>query len=385
MEMTTRERFLKIAHFDLNDDIFIPSRYQWFWYDVLDRWVKEGVSIEILSNEHREEYFGFDRVEILPVVSGLQCLGKAFGPPYVAPYIPFFERKVIEEGERTRIIITEGGQKAQEYKDQPERMPQWIESPVKNRKDWQNLKKRLDPHSSTRFPAWWIDKVKCWRNRDYPLGLSVGSFFGYLREFLGLENLCILYYDNPRLIHEIQEWLEYFAIEIIKKVVKDIKPDFAFYWEDMAGKQGSIISPKIFREFMMPYYKKINDFLRSNAVDIILVDSDGNTEELIPLWIESGINGQYPLEVTAGMDALKLRKKYGKNFILIGNIDKRVLTRGKKAIKEEIMRKVPLLLSKGGYFPALDHFCPPDVSFENYMFYLKVLREICGGTNIRKT
>lgn len=380
MKMTTRERFLKIAHFDLNDDIFLSSWHQWFWYDVLNRWVKEGASIEILSDEHRAEYFGFDRVEILPVVSGFRGLGKAGGPPYVAPYIPFFERKVIEEDERTRIIITEGGQKAREYKAQPERMPQWIEFPVKNRKDWEDLKKRLDPHSPTRFPSWWIDKVKCWRSRDYPLGLSVGSFFGLLREFLGLENLCIMYYDDPGLIHGIEEWLEYFAIKIIKKVVKDIKPDFVFYWEDMAGKQGSLISPKIFREFMMPCYKKINDFLRSNGVDIILVDSDGNTEELIPLWIESGINGQFPLEVTAGIiDAVKLRKKYGKNFILIGNIDKRALAGGKKAIKEEIMRKVPFLLSKGGYFPALDHFCPPDVSFENYMFYLKVLREVCGG------
>jgi len=45
----------------------------------------------------------------------------------------------------------------------------------------------------------------------------------------------------------------------------------------------------------MPYYNKITDLLRSHETDVILVDSDGNTEELISLWIESGINGQFPI------------------------------------------------------------------------------------------
>jgi len=189
-----------------------------------------------------------------------------------------------------------------------------------------------------------------------------------------------MYYDNPNLVHQMLEWMEYFEIEIIKRVVKDVELDFAWYWEDMAYKTGSLISPRIFREFMMPHYRKINELLGNHGVDIILVDSDGNTEELIPLWIESGINGQYPLEVTAGMDAVSLRKRYGKDFILIGNIDKRALAKGKKAIKEEVMKKVPFLLAQGGYFPAVDHFVPPDVSLEDYRYYLELLDKIARSS-----
>jgi len=376
--MTGRERFLKIARFELRSELFVPSWHQWFWYDTCVGWTKEGAPLAVLSNEHRAEYFGFDRVEVISVRSNIISLGQCFGPPYVPPLIPLFERKVIEEDERTRVVIGESGIRYKEYKEEPERMPEWLEFPVKNHKDWQEYKKRLDPYASTRFPAWWEDLVRCWKERSYPLGLGVGSFFGLIREFVGLENLCVMYYDNPEFVHEILEWMEYFEIEIIKKVVKDVQLDFAWYWEDMAYKTGSLISPKIFREFMMPHYKRINELLRTHGVQIILVDSDGSTEELIPLWIESGINGQYPLEVTAGMDAVKLRKKYGKNFILIGNIDKRALAKDKKAIKEEVMKKVPFLLSQGGYFPAVDHFVPPDVSLENFWYYLELLREIAG-------
>ena len=143
----------------------------------------------------------------------------------------------------------------------------------------------------------------------------------------------------------------------------------------MAFNKGSLISPKIFKEFMMPSYKKINDLLRKHGTDIILVDSDGNTEELIPLWIESGLSGQYPLEAAAGMDAVKLRKRFGNNFILIGNIDKRALAKGRKEIDEEL-KKILFLISKGGYFPAVDHYVPPDVSYENYLYFLNSLRKM---------
>lgn len=172
------------------------------------------------------------------------------------------------------------------------------------------------------------------------------------------------------------EYLEYFIIETIKKAVEEIKFDFAHFWEDMACNAGPLVSPKIFKEFMMPHYKNVTEFLRKHGIDIITVDSDGNIEKLIPLWLESGVNGFLPLEVAAGMDAVALRKEYGKDVILIGNIDKGALARGKEPIRQEVMSKVPYLLSQGGYFPVIDHGVPPDVSFENYTYYLRLLREI---------
>lgn len=373
--MTSREKFLKIAHFELKNKVFIPSWFQWFWYETLTNWISQGAPIGIISDKHRDEFFGFDRVEVIDIKSGIMSLGKSFGPPYVPPFIPLFERKIISEDERTRIVINEAGVRCKEFKKQPEKMPLWLEYPVKDRKSWEDIKRRLNPNEITRFPAWWNDKVRCWKERDYVLGLCAGSFFGFLREFIGFENLCRMYYDSPSLVYEMTEWIELFEMKIIKKVIKDVEFDFVYYWEDMAYKTGSIISPEIFRKFMMPHYKKINEFLKNHKVDIILVDSDGNTEELIPLWIDSGVNGHYPLEVSANMDAIRLRKKYGKNLILLGNIDKRSLEAGKKEIKKEIMNKIPFLISEGGYFVALDHFCPPDVTYENYNYYLRQLKK----------
>jgi uroporphyrinogen decarboxylase len=106
--------------------------------------------------------------------------------------------------------------------------------------------------------------------------------------------------------------------------------------------------------------------------------SDGNLNELIPLWLESGINYVNPLEVAAGNDAVAIRKKYGKALILSGTIDKRALAKGEEATREEVMSKVPFLLERGGYFPSVDHSVPPDVTFENYCYYINLIRDVAG-------
>ena len=129
---------------------------------------------------------------------------------------------------------------------------------------------------------------------------------------------------------------------------------------------------------MMPRYKKITELLRSNGVDVIFLDSDGNVEQLVPLWLEAGINYIWPFEVAAGNDAVALRKKYGKDLIIGGTIDKRALAKDKKAIREEVMSKVPFLLEQGGYFPSVDHLVPPDITFENYCYYINLMREVAG-------
>lgn len=130
---------------------------------------------------------------------------------------------------------------------------------------------------------------------------------------------------------------------------------------------------------MIPRYKQITDFLRSSGINIIHLDSDGDINELIPLWLkECGVNFPWPLEVAAGMDGVALRKKYGKEIILGGNIDKRVFAKGKGAIREEVMSKVPFLVKTGGYFPGLDHIIPPDISLDNFRYFINLLREING-------
>jgi uroporphyrinogen decarboxylase len=380
MPISNRERFKAIARFQRPGDLWYSDA---FWRETLTGWVSKGAPAVLLSSARRGEYLGYDhRRGMGEIVSGL---GNA---PYIAgdaeaysplpPIVPQFEPRVVSEDAKTVVLVNQGGQTVRILKEYPQKMPMYLDHPVKDRDSWKEYKQRLDPTTPERSPADWAAYVHKMNSRDYPVVLSVGSFFGFLREWMGMERLLLTFYDDPDLIEDMMDTMLHLELEIIKRTVKDIQVDQASFWEDMCYKTGPLISPAMFRKYMVPRYKQITELLRSHGIDIIFVDSDGNVTELLPLWLESGINYIWPLEVAAGNDAVALRKQYGKDLILGGAIDKRALLKGEQAIREEVFSKVPYLLEEGGYFPCVDHLVPPDITFESYCYYVNTLREAAG-------
>ena len=172
------------------------------------------------------------------------------------------------------------------------------------------------------------------------------------------------------------EWQAHLAYEMAKKVfASGVTLDWVWIWEDMAFNKGPLVSPAFVKRYMVPRYRKVVDLLRSHDVEALILDCDGNIDELLPIWIDCGINATYPLECAAGMDGRKVRKEYGNDVILIGNVDKRALARGKQEIDAEI-DKVKSLLEWGGYFPNVDHHIPPDVPYENMVYFLNEVRKL---------
>jgi uroporphyrinogen decarboxylase len=195
---------------------------------------------------------------------------------------------------------------------------------------------------------------------------------------MGLERLSYMLYDDPALVHDIVDHIATCVCETIERALGDIQFDFALIWEDMAGKGHPLCSPRSFREFQGPAYRRVTDLLRRSGVNVILVDSDGLNGPIIPCWLEAGVTGLYPLEVAAGEDAVALRRRYGKNLMLYGNIDKRVLAQDRESIDAEVLSKVPWLLLQGGYTPWVDHLVPPDVPFENFCYYSALIHQIAA-------
>jgi uroporphyrinogen decarboxylase len=149
--------------------------------------------------------------------------------------------------------------------------------------------------------------------------------------------------------------------------------------EDMAGRNGPLVSPAVFREFMMPYYQRFTAFCRDHGVVSIWVDSDGDMRKLIPLWIEAGVTGVIPCDVVLGqVDVMALREAFPR-LLLAGGIDKRVIEEGRtfEEIDVELERKVRPLVRLGGYFPGPDHAWSPQASLKNFRYYMDRLYDIC--------
>lgn len=357
--MTGRERWRRIFNYEKVDRIF-NCEFGW-WSDTLKRWHKEGLPEEVDSNPKGDIYFNFDKEAGIPIKMGL---------------LPSFEEEIIEETEKYIIKKDATGTTLQIFKDGSSTIPHYIKFPVETREDWDEFKERLKPDIEKRYPQNWEEFKKEWENRNYPLGLPVGSLFGWIRDWMGFENCLMSFYTQPDLIEDMMNHIVNFILTLIEKALEEVKGiDYAAFWEDMAFKTQPMISPALFSKYLVPRYKKITDKLKQYGINVVIVDCDGNINELVPLWLEGGVNVMFPLEINSKSDPVALRKKFGKKVLLKGGVDKIALIHGKEAIDREIDR-IKDLVEEGGYIPHVDHRVPPDVSYENYLYYLKKKKEV---------
>jgi uroporphyrinogen decarboxylase len=132
-------------------------------------------------------------------------------------------------------------------------------------------------------------------------------------------------------------------------------------------------------EFLFPYYQQLLANIKSRNIDKnrilhFAVDTDGFTDEVIPIYREIGMDFLYPVEVAAGGDVIDIGRQYP-DLKLRGGFDKRILAKSKESIDKEVDRIMPVMKKRGGFIPDCDHLVPLDVSFENYLHYRKRIQE----------
>jgi len=141
-----------------------------------------------------------------------------------------------------------------------------------------------------------------------PLGLSIEAF--------GLVEFCYALFDKRALIQESVEIKTEWFIETSKHAV-ELGVDFVIMGDDMGFKDHGYVSPSDFRELAFPYYRRIVD---SISVPVIW-HSEGYIRDYIPMAVEAGIKGLHGMEPAAGMNMGEIKKQFGKDLVLLGNMD----------------------------------------------------------------
>jgi len=288
---------------------------------------------------------------------------------------PRLTKKVIEDNADYRIFLDSFGLKKKEGKITAG-IPMVIDYPIKNRKDFYRYRELYNVDFKKRLPENW-DKLKNQlKNRNFPIRLG-GSPYGFSffpRHLMGDVVYMMSMYDDPEFLKEFNEFFLDIVMNYWSLILRDIEIDCVFILEDIAYRTGSFISKEMFREFLTPYYIKFIDFLKQFKVKNILVDCDGLIDELIPLWIEAGVTGIFPIEAVNNVS--EIREKYPR-FQLMGGIDKKLLFRdGTKEKIDDELEKIKKLLDKGGYVPHIDHAVSEDVTWNNFRYYREKLNNI---------
>jgi hypothetical protein len=367
------ERFLACMEYQPSD--CRPNHEIGVWIQTLIRWKKEGFKCD---QDFPWLWFdgvaelGLDKQEFIPVNYG---------------FMPAFEEKIFEETPEYKIEQDALGIVRKELKQGEVdgfrlSMDQHLKFPVEKPEDFRDIKRRLIAAIPERYPENLDERIKHWNQRDYPLVLgencAANGFYWRAREFMGTENLSYAWYDYPDLMHEMMEFFADFIIETSRPVLEKIDVEYFTLNEDMSMKNGPLLSPETFKKFIFPHLKRMVEFFKSHGTKYFAVDTDGNPTKLLPLLLDAGVDTLWPIERAADFHPLEIRKRFGKSLRLWGGVDKRVLAQGRDAIQAHLREFIPLI-EEGGFIPTVDHLIPPDVSWDNFRYYMDMKQALLMG------
>jgi len=290
--------------------------------------------------------------------------------------VPASDNRIVAEDGDSFIQDEALGSTVKRKKSNPSMYYGHIDFPVKNRGDWKRYAERFDASSPERLPQNLDQTLKQLNDSGdlvmfhlYPYMFRLGFYA------MGMERFMAAFYDMPDLIHEMFDFWRDFTLGALKPFLGRVRIDLAACTEDYAYKTGPHLSPRIYREFFIPYQNAVFNELKKHGVTFTGVWTAGNADIYIPILMENGVNCLLILEQQAGMDPIKLRQKYGKNLTLIGGIAKEALIAGPDALDYETNRLAPLM-AEGGYIPAIDDMVPPEVPFKHFVHYVESIQNI---------
>jgi len=372
--MTPRERYIETLTFGSPDRIpFCPGNPR---ESTLAAWRRQGLPEGVDWADHLRDVLDIEHHEARPPAD----LAVDFR------MIPQFEEEVLAHKDGHYVVRDWKGNVCEisddydvtylrQAKDFVTR--RWIRCPVTGRDDWERMKARYDVNTPGRFPADFERRCRRAGKRDHLLGVGFAGPFWQMREWCGFEGLCIMMAEQPEFVDEMAEFHKNFVAELLGRIFAAVAPDFIHVSEDMAYKAKAMISPEMCRRFCKPSWDLWARLAASAGVPLIDVDSDGFVGELIPIWIESGMNVCDPVEVAAGNDINEYRAAFGRRMAYRMGVDKRAIAAGGKAIRDELERLAPAIKA-GGFIPGCDHGVPADVSWPNFVDYCRMLAQMTG-------
>ena len=352
-----------------------PNHELGVWTQTAVRWRQEAP--EICSNFTWDWFYGEEALQ----------LDRRDYIPVNFDFIPPFEAALLEETDAYEIVrdhhgIVTKALKAGALAGMRMSMDQHLEHPVKTPEDWPNVRSRLVAGMEQRYPTEIDGMLEKWRQRDYPLVLgtncAANGFYWRAREFMGTEALSMAFFLYPDMMHDMMAFFADFIMETSLPVLEKIQVDYFTLNEDLSMKTGPLLGPNLYREFIFPHLKRLVEFFREHGVSWFALDTDGNPTVLIPLFMDAGVNVLWPVERAAGVSPIEWRRQFGRELRLWGGVDKRILAQDRNSIRAHLREFIPLI-EEGGFIPTIDHTVPPDVSWDNFRYYMDYKRALLCG------
>lgn len=181
--------------------------------------------------------------------------------------------------------------------------------------------------------------------------------FERLHALLGFEEAFIAMYEEPEAVHELMEAITEHRVAVIHKVVEHFKPDVITNMDDYGHAHGPFLSKEMFREFILPYAKRVVDAVKEHGV-IYMHHSCGTISSMMEELLEMGIDALTALAPTNDIEMMI--RDYSDKIVFDGGMDNvGVLSRidvTEEEVRAEARRAIDLFAPQGNYVAG--GYCP---------------------------
>ena len=365
--MTERERFLRVFRGEPVDRI--PLYYFGSWVETKQRWADEGLGGGCLTGDCGPQLPWMD--------TDWECgMWGTFGLVNLHAFGDQAYR-ILEDTEDYYIEETPIGL-VQKVTKKGSSVRHTLKYPLEpTRESWEHFKTFLRADDPRRVPAYRAERIQEVASRDFVGAFFGGSLYGWMRDWMGVEELSVMMYEEPELLKEMVDFLADFFIEVYRPFLKDCHFEFAYIFEDCCGSHGPLFGPSCFDRIYRDAYTKLIRFYKEECgVPLVLLDSDGRCDELIPSWLSVGVDIIFPAEVgTWNGGAEDIRSKFGRNVAVFGGVNKFKLSLPEEELRAYLLTLKPCV-DEGRFIPIPDHRIPPEISLADMERYCKVFKEV---------
>jgi uroporphyrinogen decarboxylase len=246
-----------------------------------------------------------------------------------------------------------------------------VEGPIRSLADL-DAYEPPDPHAPGRYRS--LERIVEKYKGKLAIGVHLNDVFSIPRYLAGFEGLMMAMVDEPELVRRLVDLSVEINVAMAGECAKR-GADFVFTGDDYASTERPFMSPRTFREMLLPGLKRVMSGFKQAGLAVIK-HTDGAIMPLVDMILEADVDCLDPIDPIAGMDIEAMKRDYGGRIALKGNVDcGHTLTFGsEKEVVEETRAVIRKAAAGGGLILSSSNSIHSAVKPGNYLAMWNAIR-----------
>jgi len=230
-----------------------------------------------------------------------------------------------------------------------------------------------DPTDPTRFDGLKEKTREMYEKTDYAI-VAGNQFCIYYTAWVlrGIQQFIEDVVLKPDMASYLMDKIVEWNIAFLDGYLSAIGDYVEYVWvvDDWGVQRGPFISPEMFRETIVPRFKKMTSFIRSKTKAKIMMHTCGATYWMMADLIEMDIDMVHPVQANAAgnEDPERLKKDYGKKLVFHGNTNNQgVFHKSREEVIADALYRIKYLAPGGGYIFSSGHNIQVNMLPENIL------------------